>query len=273
MKKLLCLLIILIFTLELASCQKENQRLKNIIDKGIITIVTSPDYPPFEFIDSDKSGMERYVGADIDLMKFIAQELGVVLKIEVADFDTTLASLSLGTGDLAISGYTYKPERANNYEMSISYYEEGIQGIMILKSNLEKYGAMEKLNVSGVKVGAQSGTLQADYVTSQLNKSNLELFTKIPDGITLLDNGAIKGIALAKKIADIIMAKNSNDYIFLEETFNVEKEDTELYVFAKKGETELIERINEIIGKVKTENLYEEWDKDATELAISLGLL
>lgn len=40
----------------------------------------------------------------------------------------------------------------------------------------------------------------------------------------------------------------------------------------KKGETELIEAVNEIIDEVNELGLYEQWKDEATELAKSLGL-
>ena len=40
----------------------------------------------------------------------------------------------------------------------------------------------------------------------------------------------------------------------------------------KKGETELIESVNEIIEEVNELGLYDQWKEEATELAKSLGL-
>ena len=40
----------------------------------------------------------------------------------------------------------------------------------------------------------------------------------------------------------------------------------------KKGETELIEAVNEIIEEVNELGLYDQWKEEATELAKSLGL-
>lgn len=273
MKKIICLLILLVSVFSLFGCSASNQKLNQILEKGEIVIITSPDYAPFEFIDESKTGNDKYVGADIELMKFIASELGVKLKIEVADFNTTLASLSLGTVDLAISGYTYKAERADNYEMSEGYYDEGRQGILILKEELNNYGSFKNLNVKGIKVGAQAGSLQVDYLENQLTNLTVEQFDTIPNGIALLDNKIIKGIALAEKVAEIIISKHPDKYLFLDDKFAVNSEDVELFAFAKKGEIALINKVNEIINKVKEQNLYQQWDKEASELAMSLGLL
>ena len=40
----------------------------------------------------------------------------------------------------------------------------------------------------------------------------------------------------------------------------------------KKGEVELIEKLNEILVKVEEEQLFDQWSKDAKALAAELGL-
>ncbi|MFA6610821.1 MAG: transporter substrate-binding domain-containing protein, partial [Bacilli bacterium] len=87
MKKIICFMLLFVSLFVLAGCNKNV--LDEIVKKGEIVIVTSPDYPAFEFIDESKSGQDKYVGADIEFMKYIAEELGVTLKIEATDFDTT----------------------------------------------------------------------------------------------------------------------------------------------------------------------------------------
>ncbi|HRT68853.1 MAG: transporter substrate-binding domain-containing protein [Bacilli bacterium] len=270
MKKIICFVLLIISVFGLTGCKKNV--LDKITKKGEIVIVTSPDYPAFEFTDESKSGQDKYVGSDIEFMKYIAKELGVTLKIEATDFDTTLALLSTGAADLAISGFTYKSERAENYELSNPYYQEGSQGIIVLKSDYDKnqYNTLAKLNVAGVKVGGQSGSLQFDYITNQLPNATAEAFTKIADGLLLLDNGTIKAVALASSVAENIITQQPNKYVFLEETFTVPTEETQLFVLAAKGQKELITKINEIIAKMIAEEKYEVWFQEATDLAASL---
>lgn len=272
MKKVIILLFFSILAIGLIGCGSENDKLNKIITKGEIVIITSPDYPPFEFIDDEKTGMDKYIGADIELMKYIASELGVTLKLEVADFDTTLASLALGTVDLAISGYTYEEKRAENYELSKPYYNEGEQGVLVLKEDLENLNTFEKLNTN-IKIGAQAGSLQAGYVQEQLLNAKLENFKTVPEGITLLDSGIIEGISLSKKVANIIIDKYPTKYAYVDGVFSVNEEDTQMYVIAKKGEVDLINKINEIIAEAIEKGLYKTWDEAATARAIELGQL
>jgi len=58
--------------------------------------------------------------------------------------------------------------------------------------------------------------------------------------------------------------------VFLEETFTVPTEETQLFVLAAKGQKELITKINEIIAKMIAEEKYEVWFQEATDLAASL---
>lgn len=271
MKKVIFVLLFGLFVFGLVGCGKENTKLDKILKKGEIVIITSPDYAPFEFIDNEKTGMDKYIGADIELMKYIASELGVTLKLEIADFNTTLASLSLGTVDLAISGYTYESERDENYELSIPYYNEGNQGVLVLAENYNDLNSFEKLN-KNIKIGAQAGSLQASYV-EQLPNATLENFVTIPDGITLLNNKIISGVSISKKVADIIMEKQAGKYSFVDNVYSVDNDETAMYVIGKKGEVDLINKINEIIEKVIAEDLYSKWDKEATARALELGLI
>ena len=87
-----------------ASEDETDDLLARIQERGELIVGTSPDFPPNEFIDSTKTGQAQYVGSDIELAKYIAEELGVKLTIKASSFDTVLANLQTQEIDLAISG-------------------------------------------------------------------------------------------------------------------------------------------------------------------------
>ena len=270
MKKIICLILSLLFMFAFVGCG-EKDSLDSIKEKGKIVISTSPDYAPWEFIDPSKTGQDQFVGADIELMKYIANKLGVELEIKSTDFDTTLALLQTGAVDLAISGFTYKPERAENYEMSISYDGEGSQGVLVLTENVATYKDLASLNVAGVKVAGQNGSLQADYVGQYLPNAELKKVTKISDGVLYLNEGEVKALAISSTAAESIIAQNPGKYTYLEETFPVPEEETQLFVLAQKGQKNLIEEINKILKEVVDNGLYKEWMEEAVELAEKTG--
>ncbi|MBR4971960.1 MAG: hypothetical protein IKY59_03210, partial [Oscillospiraceae bacterium] len=49
---------------------------KTITD-GKLTVAISPDFAPMEFVDPTKTGQDMYVGFDVILAHYIADELGL----------------------------------------------------------------------------------------------------------------------------------------------------------------------------------------------------
>ena len=88
MKKFICLLLAALTVFALCACgSSEKSALEEIKDSGVLTVALSPDYSPMEFVDSSKTGQEQYVGFDVMLAQFIADELGVKLEIQAMSFD------------------------------------------------------------------------------------------------------------------------------------------------------------------------------------------
>ena len=260
MKKVLSVLSVLVAMVSLlftTSCGGNS----GLLVEGKLYVAVSPDYAPYEFIDSTKSGQEQYVGADIEFAKYLAKELGLELVIEA------------GKVDLAISGFTYSDERAANYTMSKGYYEDGDgdQVVITLKENATKYATFEGLNKSTVKVGAQVGSVQHDYVEQQLPNANLQDIDTITNGVLYLVEGKIDALAISSEAADSLLATDAykNSIVVCEEQFEVD--DSHLYAIAKKGNTVLMEKVNEVIEKVVAENMYATWMVEAKELFVALG--
>ena len=173
MKSVLCILLALGMIFALAACgssaPKENQALNSIKKSGVLTVALSPDFSPMEFVDSSKEGQESYVGFDVSLAKYLAEELGVQLEIQAMSFDACQTAVSSGNIPVSISGYSWTESRAENYELSDYYYagdNETEQILLVRAEDADKYTKAEDFN--GVSVGAQNASLQMDLLTSQL---------------------------------------------------------------------------------------------------------
>ena len=90
MKKLISIILALVLLFSLASAASAETKLEKILAEGKIIFGTSPDFAPSEFIDPNKEGDEKYVGADVELAKYIAEKLGVELVIQPMDFGALL---------------------------------------------------------------------------------------------------------------------------------------------------------------------------------------
>lgn len=270
MKKLFCAaLAAAMLMATMSGCGSSQNRLEKILESGKLVLATSPDFAPLEFEDLS-SGEAQYVGSDIELAKYIAEKLGVELEISAMDFSAVQAAIPSGQADIAISGFARTEERAQNMELSTPFNitEDGGQTVLVAKGQGANYTAAE--DFSGLQIGAQNGSLQYNLVSSQL-PDDVEIVPvgSLNDGVLMLETGKID--ALASDLSNAELLLESHDGI--ETTDFMFEYDSEGNVAAvKKGETELIEAVNEIIEEVNELGLYDQWKDEATELAKSLGL-
>ena len=270
MKKLFCAaLAAAMLMATMSGCGSSQNRLEKILESGKLVLATSPDFAPLEFEDLS-SGEAQYVGSDIELAKYIAEKLGVELEISAMDFSAVQAAIPSGQADIAISGFARTEERAQNMELSTPFNitEDGGQTVLVAKGQGANYTAAE--DFSGMQIGAQNGSLQYNLVSSQL-PDDVEIVPvgSLNDGVLMLETGKID--ALASDLSNAELLLESHDGIETTD-FMFEYSSEGNVAAVKKGETELIEAVNEIIEEVNELGLYEQWKDEATELAKSLGL-
>ena len=270
MKKLFCAaLAAAMLMATMSGCGSSQNRLEKILESGKLVLATSPDFAPLEFEDLS-SGEAQYVGSDIELAKYIAEKLGVELEISAMDFSAVQAAIPSGQADIAISGFAKTEERAQNMELSTPFNitEDGGQTVLVEKGQGANYTAAE--DFSGLQIGAQNGSLQYNLVSEQL-PDDVEIVPvgSLNDGVLMLETGKID--ALASDLSNAELLLESHDGIETTD-FMFEYSSEGNVAAVKKGETELIEAVNEIIEEVNELGLYEQWKDEATELAKSLGL-
>ena len=290
MKKLFAMLLALVMTMGLMACGAQPtaandtdgdaagedaavtepaNALEKIKADGVLTVALSPDFSPMEFVDSSKTGQEQYVGFDITLAKYIAENLGVELVIEPMGFDASQTAVYTGSVPMSISGYSWTEERAQNYELSDYYYageNETRQALLIKKENADKYTSPEDL--AGQDVGAQNASLQMQLVTEQLAGANPVAIGDITVGVMELKSGNIEALAVAYGNAEMIVDANP-DLVICTWEFDVKAEYSANVIMMQKGETELLDAVNAILAQAKDSNLYDGWYKDAVELGKS----
>ena len=236
---------------------------------GVLYVTLSPDFAPMEFVDSSKDGQEQYVGFDVTLAKYIADYIGVELVIEPMSFDACQTAVYTGSVPMSISGYSWTEERGENYEISDYYYagdNETEQVILIKKTDADKYTSAE--DFSGVDVGAQNASLQMNLLTSQLPDANPITIGDLGVGVLELQNGSIEALAVAKGNAEMILDSNP-DLMICPWEFEVAAEYEANVILITKGETALLNIVNEALAKAYADGLYGTWYEDAVALAKS----
>ena len=277
MKKFVSLLLALMMALSLVACGSKADTktdgktdddtvtepanaLEKIKADGVLTVALSPDFSPMEFVDSSKTGQDQYVGFDITLAKYIAENLGVELVIEPMGFDASQTAVYTGSVPMSISGYSWTEDRAQNYELS-DYYYAGEN-----ETRQETYTPNPDL--AGQDVGAQNASLQMQLVTEQLTGANPISIGDITVGVMELKSGNIEALAVAYGNAEMIVDANP-DLVICTWEFDVKAEYSANVIMMQKGETELLDAVNAILAQAKEANLYDGWYKDAVELGKS----
>lgn len=236
---------------------------------GKLVMGTAPDFAPWEFKDVS-SGTTEYVGSDIELGKYIAQQLGVELEIKPMEFSAIQQALASGTIDIGISGFAYTEQRAEALGLSDRYNVNSAagQGLLVLKDQASDYDSAESF--AGKKIAAQNASLQHTLVQEQLpGDVQVQIVTQVTDGVMMLTTGKVDAVAvsgdngesLVKTYPDLAMAAFKFAY---DSDGNV--------VAVQKGNDELLKAVNEILAQVNESGLYEEWKTDAKALADSLGI-
>lgn len=237
------------------------------VTPGKLTIAISPDFAPMEFVDPTKTGQDKFVGFDVSLAKFIAQELDMTLEIMPMDFDACQAAVASGKVDMSISGFSWTEKREANYNLSDYYYageNETEQVLICLKENAGKYTTAEALK--GLKVGAQGASLQEQLCQDQLPDCELVVYTDINTGLLQLKKGDFDVMAVAKGNADALI--NNNPEVSMSGfEFEVDPKMTNNLILLQKGNDELTKKVNDILAKALEAGYYETWYEEALNTA------
>ena len=260
MKKLFTLLLAVLMVAALfTGCGKSS--------KDVLTVATSPDFAPMEFCDVSKTGQDQYVGFDIMLANYIADELGMELEILPMSFDSCPTAVTSGKATLAISGFSWMEERAANYNLSDYYYagdNETEQVIVTLKDKEGQFTSAEDFN--GMKIGAQNASLQEQLCQQQLPGAEIVTVGDLSTALMQLKKGDFDFIAVAKGQADVFLA-NDPDVALSGFEFNVDPKYVGNLIVLKKGDDEMTEKVNAILAKAEATGLYEQWYEEAEILA------
>lgn len=138
-----------------------------------LIMVTSADYPPYEFRDT-ATGKNEIIGFDVDIANRITKELGYKLEIKDTDFNGLIPALQAGRADFVMAGMTPNEERKKNVDFSDIYYEAKNTIVAKKGSNLKT-----PEDLAGKKVGVQLGSIQEkaakkfkDVKLASLNKTS-----------------------------------------------------------------------------------------------------
>ena len=261
-KKLVLGALVLVSVFALAACgSSSNENLQEkVVKKGKLVVAISPDYAPFEF-KALVNGKDTIVGADVELAKAIAEELGVKLELSSMSFDNVLSSLQTGKADMAISGLSATKERKNAYDFSDPYYETE-NAILVKSSNLDKFASIDSL--ANQKVAVQKGTIEEGLAKDQLKDSKIVSLTAMGEAINELKSGQVQAVDLEKPVAEGYLSQNSDIALA---GFALKTSDGDAKAVAMpKGSGKMVKTVNKVIKKLAKDDKNKQYISDAAKL-------
>ena len=237
MKKIISVILTLsLVCLCLASCGNDALTVKALQKNGVLTVGTSPDFPPFESLDGDGN----VFGIEIDILNAICEKLGVTLKIEQMDFDSVLPGVQAGRINCGSSGITVTEGRKKN-SLFTDPYCLAAQAIVVTKDS----PITCKADLEGKSVSVQTGTTAEEFCMA--SGYTVSAFVANNDAESALVQGKVDAWVIddltAADMVKAYNAENGEELVILDEAMT-----TEPYAFAfKLGNDELVKEINGIL--------------------------
>ncbi len=272
MRKILALVMTLVLCFGLAACGGNGED----GTEAKFRVAMECAYAPYNWTQTDDangavpiagSGDYAY-GYDVMMAKLIAEKLGKELEIVKLDWDSLVAAVESGSVDAAIAGQSITADRLEVVDFSDPYYYASI--VTLVKVDSEYADAKGISDLAGATCTSQLGTIWYNICLPQIEDANiLPAQETAPAMLVALDSGAVDLVVTDMPTA---MAATSvyDDFVLLdfagtEDDFTVSDEEVNLGISVAKGNTELLDVINEVLGELTTED-YETMMAEAIEV-------
>ena len=253
MKKIIALtLAVVMMALCLTACSPKGPSLADIKKAGKLVVATSPDFPPFENLESGE-----VVGIEVEIMELICAELGIELVLEQINFDAVLTGVQTGKYDCGMSGISVTPKREKNTLFTVPYCLAAQCIVVRADSNIAS-----KADLTGKKISVQTGTTAAEFCSGE--GYTLSQFEANQDAKLALIQGKVDAWVVDDLTA-AEMCKGDDSVKILSDSMT-----TEPYAFAFAfGSEDLVEEINKILTKLINDgtvaDLFAEFDAPYTK--------
>jgi polar amino acid transport system substrate-binding protein len=215
----------------------------------VYMVGTDAAYAPFE-LQNEKG---EIVGFSVDLMNAVAAKAGIEVKYANTPWEGIFNALGQGDRDLLISSITITEERKQTMDFSDPYFDA--QQLIAVKesSKVSQFNDLKKL-----KVGVQTGTTGDEVVTKLLGKTstNIKRFESTPLALKELESGGVDAVVADNGVVVHYVANNPGAKFKTVADTSFEPEQYGIAV--KKGNTELLGKINQGLAAIKADGTYDQ---------------
>ena len=209
-----------------------------------LVMVTEAGFAPYEYYEDGE-----IVGVDVDIAKEIAKEMGKELVIKDVAFDSIINEVNSGKADFGAAGISYDEERAKQIDFTINYATSKQVVVVREGSSIDDID-----KISNQKIAVQLGSTGDMYVTENYPNAEIVRQKKYLAAVQDLKSAKVDLIVMDELPAQEILKTNDGLVILDEELF------TDSYgMVVKKGNTELLNTINDVLTRLQNEGKIEEF--------------
>lgn len=246
--KFLCLFLGAAMMLTMAACGSKSGTDANAGadgEKKQLVVATSPDFPPFEFLDGS-----QIVGIEPALMQAIADKLGMELVWEQVDFDSIIPGIQAERYDAGVAGISITADRLENCDFSDPYFLANQVIVVNPGSDIQS-----KADLTGKTIAVQTGTTAETYCLD--NGYEILSFASNIDAQAALTSGKADAWVVDNEVA-VKMAEEQNLTV-LDEAMT-----SEPYALAFAKGSDLMDQVNQALSQLlqdgTVEQIFQEYD-------------
>jgi ABC-type amino acid transport substrate-binding protein len=209
-------------------------------EREVLTVGIDPTYRPFGFYDKDK----KLAGYDVDLANAMGKVMGVDIKFEVINFEGLVPSLNDGTIDW-FPNILRTPEREKQLLFGAPQFENNVT--IVVRAGEPDPGA----DLAGVRLGVATGT-SAEAALQAFGDFHPTTYNTLPDAYTDLLAKRIDAVAVETPTAGYSAKFTYPDKLKVTDQ-ELLKDAAIAAGVVKKGNTELAERLDKALAKVRAD--------------------
>lgn len=216
-------------------------------EQEVLTVAMELAYPPFE--TKDEQGNPS--GVSVDFMKDFGEYIGKEIRIENISFDGLIPSLQTGKADMVMSSMTITEERKETVDFSEPYANALLA---VLTNKDSQITSVDDLNQEGKKVAVKTGS--TGYLYAQEHLKNAEIIALQDESACVME--VSQGKADGFIYDQLTIYRNWQNNLDTTNAVFIPFQDVEPWGIAvKKGNTELLDQLNEFIETYREDGGFE----------------
>lgn len=202
------------------------------------------------------AGSKEYAyGYDVIIAQKIADSMGAELEVHKIEWDGLPPAVATGKVDAAIAAMSITEKRKTTVDFSDPYYYAHV--VPLVRKDSPQGKAQSIADLRGSRATSQLNTMWYDKIDQIPDVKKLPAMADIPSLIVALASG--KCDVLVVDIPSAKAAAYANPELMMLELapgkgFQTNREDVELGIAIRKGNTELAAEINKVLSKLTDED-------------------